>query len=65
MSSEPGAQTRGPEAKPSTNKLVPRVVTSLDTPNSLLARLDPAAKIALLKDATNVPLQIATAMYNL
>lgn len=62
ISSEPGAQMIGPNAKPKTKRLVPRAATTLPTLNSSLACVSPAAKIALLKVATHVPLQATNDM---
>ena len=60
--SEPGAQKMGPKAKPRTKRLVPKAATTLPTWNSSLARGSPAAKMALLRDATNVPLHAMSDM---
>lgn len=62
ISSEPGAQISGPEAKPRTKRLVPSAVTSFPTSNSFLAPTAPAAKMALLNDATNVAQHAAVDM---
>ena len=43
-SSENGPHTTGPSAKPSTNRLVPRTMTSSPTPNSAAV-----ARVAVLK----------------
>ena len=56
-SSDVGAQISGPNAKPSTYRVVPSVPTSDPMPNSLLALLVAGAKMALLNDAMKVPLQ--------
>jgi hypothetical protein len=45
LSSDIGAQISGPDAKPSTYRVVPSVPTSDPTPNSLLALLIAGAKI--------------------
>ena len=57
INSEAGAHTIGPEANPRTKSVVPRVPTSLLTPNAELAASVPAAKIALDRDAWKVPRQ--------
>lgn len=62
MSSDPGAQINGPDANPSTKRLVPSAVTSRPTSNFWLAELAPAAKMALLKEATKVAQQAAVEM---
>lgn len=56
-SSDQGAQISGPDAKPSTYKVVPSAPTSDPVPNSLLALLIAGAKMALVNDTTKVPLQ--------
>ena len=55
ISSEAGAQIRGPDAKPRTYRVVPSVPTSGLTLKALLALLVPGAKIALVNDAVRVP----------
>ena len=54
-SSEAGAQIRGPDAKPRTYRVVPRVPTSELTLKVLLALSVPGAKTALVNDAVRVP----------
>jgi hypothetical protein len=65
ISSEEGAQIKGPEAKPRTKSVVPRIPTSELTPNALATPPVPGAKIALANDATKVPKQTMTEMYSL
>lgn len=65
MSSELGPQIKGPVANPKTNRLVPSAATTLLTPNSWLTCFSPPAKMALLKDATNVPKHAVVAMHSL
>ena len=55
ISSEAGAQIRGPEAKPRTYRVVPSVPTSELTLKGLLALSVPGAKTALVNDAVRVP----------
>lgn len=55
ISSEAGAQIRGPEAKPRTYRVVPSVPTSELTLKVLLALSVPGAKTALVNDAVRVP----------
>ena len=62
MSSDPGAQINGPEANPSTKRLVPNAVTSCPTEKVWLDWAAPAAKMALLKEATKVALHAAVEM---
>lgn len=62
MSSDPGAQINGPDANPSTMRLVPSAVTSRPTLKFWLAELAPAAKMALLKEATKVAQHAAIEM---
>lgn len=56
-SSDQGAQISGPDAKPSTYRVVPSVPTSDPTPNSLLALLIAGAKMALVNETMKVPPQ--------
>lgn len=65
MISEAGAQIVGPNAKPRTKRLVPNAATSFPTWSSSLAEVSPAAKIALFRDATKVPLHAISEIMNL
>jgi hypothetical protein len=47
----------GPVAKPRTKRAVPKLITSIPTSKSRLAWLIAGEKIALFKDAINVPEQ--------
>ena len=65
MSSEPDAQISGSKAKPNTKRMLARAVTTSPTSNSWLALAAPAAKIALLNDATEVSQHAVIDTYSL